>query len=100
MSSPKVDLSPENQARLHNMVRGETQAPAFVFGSRVNGRARKFSDIDVCVVGVPAALLGRLQELAEESTIPYVVDFSEYSRLPINFREAVDREGVPIDELV
>lgn len=99
MSSPKVDLSPENQSSLHKLVRGETQAPAYIFGSRVNGRARKFSDIDVCLVGVSAALLGRLQELAEESKIPYVVDFSEYSRLPINFREAVDREGVPIDEL-
>lgn len=100
MSSPKVDLSPENQSRLHKLVRGETQAPAYIFGSRVNGRARKFSDIDVCLVGVPAALLGRLQELAEESKIPYILDFSEYSRLPLNFREAVDREGVPIDELV
>ncbi len=70
---------------------------AVVFGSRATGRARRFSDLDVCIRS-PIALesLGDLREAFDESDLPFVVDLSRWDDLAQSFREVVEREGVAL----
>lgn len=66
-----------------------------VFGSRVRGIEKKFSDLDLCILGqVSFNLIGQLQEAFEASSLPIVVDVSRYEDLNPDFQELVDREGV------
>lgn len=68
-----------------------------VFGSRVRGSEKKFSDLDLCLVDeVSFAAYAQLQEAFEESSLPIVVDLSRYEDLNASFKDLVDREGILI----
>ncbi|MCX6110372.1 MAG: nucleotidyltransferase domain-containing protein [Proteobacteria bacterium] len=70
-----------------------------VFGSRVRGTEKKFSDLDLCILGnVALTRIGQLQEALEASGLPIVVDVSRYEDLHTNFQALVDREGVLIPD--
>ncbi len=70
-----------------------------VFGSRVRAKEKKFSDLDLCIIGnVRLDLIGQLQEAFEASTLPIVVDVSRYEDLNPSFQELVDREGILIPD--
>lgn len=62
---------------------------AFIFGSRADGTAGKWSDIDIGVIGdkgVPAGLLVEIEEELENSDIPYRVDVVDFSDVSEKFR--------------
>jgi len=102
-NSEKIQIEPRHLLLLHQMIREHTEVPAFLFGSRVLGRARTYSDLDVCLRGqqvLPLSLLSDLSEAADDSSIPYVVDFSDFARLPEAFQREVVERGVNIDELI
>lgn len=102
MSSKKIDLSDEVIKELIRILKAASAPNGILFGSRVTGKSRKNSDIDICIRsedGVPHSLLGTLSELAEESSIPYIVEFSDYEALPDNFRAQIDRDGINIFDL-
>ncbi len=61
----------------------------FVFGSRVKGKARKFSDYDVGVVGrepLGFKKIAQINEELEESDLPYRVDVVDFSTVSKNFK--------------
>ena len=62
----------------------------FLFGSQVNGRARKDSDIDVCVLTKNAS---RKQELQAQGFSNDKIDISIFSRLPLVIQFRVLKEG-------
>ena len=63
------------------------------FGSRVNGPAKKYSDLDVAVVA-PNKIKRRtkmlLREAFEESDLPFRVDIIDYHAVSDEFREIID----------
>ena len=70
---------------------------AVVFGSRATGKAKPFSDVDICLVGgVPRSEVTLLREACDNSTFPYVVDLSRFEDLTESFQDAVKREGIPL----
>jgi predicted nucleotidyltransferase len=69
----------------------------YLFGSRARGDATGSSDVDVAVEPhgeLPVALLSELDEMLEESTVPYFVDLVDLRSADQTFRERVKREGV------
>ena len=70
-----------------------------VFGSRANGRAHKFSDIDLGFIGsepLPQGVETRLWEALDESDIPYVVDIVDLTTTQPEFRQVAEQHMVEI----
>ena len=62
----------------------------FIFGSRATGKAKKYSDYDIGIVGkrpVPSAIKVLIEEALEESDLPYNVDIVDFSLVSANFRK-------------
>lgn len=88
---------------IDGIVRQFTDAEPVIFGSWAQGRAQKFSDIDLCLMGpdrLPLVTLGGLKEAFIESNIPYIIDVSDYHRMPADFQAAVQTDGVPLRSLI
>ncbi len=66
------------------------------FGSRVTGRAKPFSDLDLAIMGevaVHAATLAALADDFDESDLPFKVDLVEWAGLVGSFRDVI--RGMP-----
>jgi type I restriction enzyme S subunit len=64
------------------------------FGSRVNGTAKKFSDLDLVIVGqnkLSFNMLGNLRELFMASELPFSVDILDWHDLPKSFQENIEK---------
>jgi uncharacterized protein len=70
---------------------GECEVRAF--GSRVSGRAKEYSDLDLAIVGkekLPRRVKVLLREAFEESDLPFRVDIVDYNAISSSFRSIVD----------
>jgi uncharacterized protein len=68
--------------------------PVYAFGSRVTGRARKFSDLDLALVPEQALdwrVLALLREEFEESDLPITVDLIDWTQAGPEFKKQVGR---------
>lgn len=68
-----------------------------VFGSRVLGRAKPHSDLDLVVMGeVPAldSVLADLRDAFRESDLPFKVDVLEWATTRERFRKIIERESL------
>ncbi len=62
----------------------------FLFGSRTRIHHRKFSDIDIGLLGdgaVPAEVIENIREAIDNSIIPYQVDIVDFRRVSPDFRK-------------
>ena len=67
------------------------------FGSRCDGTARKYSDLDLCVCGnekLDWKLLANLKDALMESDLPFRVDLLDYHAMPEHFRKNIDNGEV------
>ncbi|MFH1619004.1 MAG: nucleotidyltransferase domain-containing protein [bacterium] len=63
-----------------------------VFGSRVNGAFKDWSDVDLAIVGearMDIKTLTRLKGAFEESDLPYRVDLLDWHNISPEFRELI-----------
>ncbi len=70
-----------------------------VFGSRVTGAAKPFSDLDLAVLGaesIPSAVLANLRDELDESDLPFKVDVVEWAYASEPFRKIIERDSVPL----
>lgn len=69
-----------------------------VFGSRADGTARRYSDIDVGLAGEPLAFdrLARLAEALEDSELPYRVDVVNLAQTSHEFRTVALRTAITL----
>jgi len=61
---------------------------AFIYGSRADGTAEKWSDIDVGIRGkgkISLINLGLIEEELRESDVPYLVNVADFSRISEEF---------------
>jgi len=62
----------------------------FIFGSRVIGKAKKYSDYDIGIFGkkpVPWHILSAIEEALEESDLPYKIDVVDFHSVASNFKK-------------
>ena len=69
---------------------------AWIFGSRVWGSPKPFSDLDIALTGRPAQLgaLEALREALDESNLPFVVDVCLLEDLPSDWQSNIQKNGV------
>lgn len=70
----------------------------FVFGSRVKGTERRFSDLDLCYKEpIPSIKLYKLEEDFEESNLPFKVDIVNWDYCSENLRKLIEKDMIPLD---
>lgn len=87
-----VQLDTKYRQQLRDIVHAtpKTQHYKFViFGSRVTGKARQYSDIDLGILSdepVPLSVLADLEDRLESSYLPYKVDVVDLNRTESDFQ--------------
>ena len=74
-----------------------------VFGSRVNGEPRKYSDLDLSFKITPnlnLALKSKLEEDFENSSLLFKVDVVDYFRCTDSFKKVIDETSVTLTSLL
>ena len=95
-----IDLAPQHIATVRAILR--ECAPGCevrAFGSRVTGGARRYSDLDLAVIGdAPLGLipLGLLQEAFEESDLPIRVDVIDWHDTSAGFKRIIEGDCVTL----
>ena len=72
------------------------------FGSRVTGKAKKFSDLDLVVMGENPMSLSVASALAEdftESDLPFKVDVVDWATTKDPFREIIEKDYVVVQNV-
>jgi predicted nucleotidyltransferase len=68
---------------------------ARVFGSRVNSKAVKYSDLDLVLVSaesIPACRIESLKDAFAESDLPFQVDVLDWNSLSDDFRRVIEKK--------
>jgi predicted nucleotidyltransferase len=70
----------------------------WAFGSRINGKAKSYSDIDLAAFTKPEqrTQVSLLREALEESNLPFRVDFWEWYKLPSSFQKNIEAGYLPL----
>jgi uncharacterized protein len=72
---------------------------AWVFGSRANGSARRYSDLDVALEGdcrLGPDLLGDVAEALAESDLPYKSDVIDLQAVEPSFRAIIEPDLIAL----
>lgn len=88
-----LDLAPRHlEMVLDILKRRVPDREVWAFGSRVTGRARRYSDLDLAVIGeerLPLRLEADLKDDFEESDLPIRVDVVDWAAASPEFQEIV-----------
>lgn len=89
-----IDLPPAQLAELRAILARHLPegCGVLVFGSRVKGEAKTYSDLDLALVGAgPLGVdcLGCLREAFAESSLPIRVDILDWHAVPLTFQKLI-----------
>lgn len=98
MLTRSPDLRPEHLKIVQDILRANLPATArvCVFGSRVTGRTRRASDLDLAIdLGRPLTRKenGDLADAFDDSDLPYRVDVVDWHRASASFKAIVERDS-------
>lgn len=95
----RLDITPKQQAIirkiLHKYLPSNTKI--WVFGSRANGTAKKFSDLDLVVdmdKSLTLDILANLHEEFSESLLPYKVDIVDWNEISDSFKKIIEDQRI------
>ena len=79
----------------------QVQAKVYLFGSRANGKFKKFSDIDILYVPqssqpIPLGVISQIILTLEESDFAYKIDLVSSAELAHSYRASVDKEKIEL----
>ena len=71
---------------------------AYVFGSRAQGSALKFSDVDICLVGEELTFIqmSNLKDAFSESDLPYFVDVIQKDAISASFYTQIESDFIEL----
>ena len=96
----ELQLSPEHLSMVREVLaHWLPDAQVLAFGSRVNGAARKFSDLDLAIVSstpLDWRLLGKVRDAFEDTDLPICVDLVDWSQADAGFKAMVERQGMVV----
>jgi predicted nucleotidyltransferase len=75
------------------------QVPVFAFGSRVSGKAKKFSDLDLMLrsdAKLDWTQIARVREAFEDSALPIMVDLVDWHGCNPNFQAIIEPQLEPL----
>ncbi|MFU8857119.1 MAG: nucleotidyltransferase family protein [Deferrisomatales bacterium] len=93
MGRDGLSMEPRHERLVREILRRHVaDREVWAFGSRVTGRPRRYSDLDLVILGrTPLAPAARaeLVEAFKESDLPFRVDVLEWARLEEPFRQVI-----------
>jgi predicted nucleotidyltransferase len=74
------------------------KAEIWAYGSRINGDSHSGSDLDLTVKSFneEKKYLSDLKDLLNDSDIPFLIDITEYEKLPTSFQEEIKKSYIKI----
>jgi len=97
--SVAIDVTEEQRGILEDLlVRYIPGVAVWAYGSRVKGRARPYSDLDLVCFAAPAEhkRVYELKDALAESNLPFLVDLHIWDEIPERFREIIRMEYVEL----
>lgn len=95
-----LDLAPRDLEVVRRILgRRLSGAEIRVFGSRTTTRAKRYSDLDLVIMGSHGLSDQTLAELTldfEDSDLPFRVDILQWKDAPANLRRSIRESAVPI----
>ncbi|HHB12296.1 MAG TPA: nucleotidyltransferase domain-containing protein [Chromatiales bacterium] len=96
-----IDLPPSQLEEVRRILRRWVpDRRVAAFGSRVTGDARRYSDLDLVILGeepLPLSTLFQLKDAFEESDLPIRVDVVDQARMAPDFFERLREQMEIID---
>ena len=95
-----LHLPDRHRAMLEALVREHLpDVEVWAYGSRVNGRSHKGSDLDLILRGpglgkIPPDRIASFTDALRESAIPFLVEARDWARVPERFRRQIEREHI------
>ena len=90
-----IDLSPESLQTVTAILQKEVpNCEVRVFGSRVTGKATKYSDLDLALVSdkpLDWRLLETLKDSFSESNLPITVDLLDWHSISSEFKAVIEK---------
>jgi predicted nucleotidyltransferase len=92
-----LDLKPHELETVRNILnRFVPEAEIIVFGSRIHGTSKPWSDLDLAIKAESALdwkLLEEIKEAFQESELSFRVDILDWNEITPAFRKAIDASG-------
>ena len=99
-----LDLPADHLAEVRRLLRAHLPGcRVCAFGSRVTGKARRFSDLDLAVMTempLDWRALETLKDAFAESDLPFMVDVLDWAITAETFRRAISPQLVMVQEAV
>lgn len=100
MNQATLDIGPAERGIVIEILRRHVpNAEVLVFGSRATGKAKKFSDLDLCINAAKPLGLDLSSALAEDfaqSDLPWKVDVVDWATTSEGFRKIIEQDCVPL----
>ena len=93
MSEPRLELTSEYLDIVRTiLLRYVPDREVWAFGSRVGGRVKRYSDLDLAIIGDQPLSISELSSLTEafaDSDLPYRVDVVDWATTDPHFRDII-----------
>jgi len=91
-----IQINPKQLMFIKNSLKQTfPDATIYVFGSRVKGTAKKYSDIDIAIDNkkpIPLKELSHIEEIFSESDLPILVDLVDWHRISSEFQTVIKNQ--------
>lgn len=88
-----IDIAPQPLATVRRLLAAHVpECEVRAFGSRVTGKPKPYSDLDLVLIGPARLPLGRLaavREALQDSELPIRVDVLDWHAIPESFRQII-----------
>jgi uncharacterized protein len=95
-----LDLDPLHLSEVKRILgRTVPGIPVWAFGSRIAGKAKRFSDLDLALAPgkpMPKETIWELRESFSESDLPFRVDVIDLASVSRDFRASVEKRHLPL----
>lgn len=98
----KIDIESKYLEHVKSIINSHLQdsnLKIYVFGSRVRGNAKKYSDLDVALKAaskIDFNKMSRIEIELEETTIPYKVDVIDLNNISDTFKKCIKNDLVEV----
>ena len=97
-ATKKIDLDAKQLVIVGDILFAHVpECDVWVFGSRINGKAKPASDLDlaiVCEKPIDSQVLGVMEDVFSESDLPIKVDLVDLNRVDESFRKIIEAQRV------
>lgn len=89
----------EHVKNIINSILQDTNLKIYVFGSRVTGKAKQYSDLDIALKAnseIDSDKITKIKFELEETTIPYKIDVIDLNVISDTFKKCIEKDLVEI----